>query len=74
MRNKQSALFDRQLNLGQPLVDGFLVPDAVNVALAGETRHLVPVVLSVLVDECVRFAKVFVGALVVNAQNLGLGD
>ena len=45
------VLLNGQLDLGEPLVNRFFVPNAVDVAFAGEAGHLVAVVFGILHDE-----------------------
>ena len=51
------SLFDRQLNLRQPVLYIFLVPDTVDVALPEETCHLITVLHSIAVDVGIGFSQ-----------------
>ena len=66
-----SALFNRQLDLGQPVLYNFLVPNTVNVAFTVQACHLVAVFQGVAVDIGVCLSEAVIGTLVVDADGLG---
>ena len=66
------VLLNGQLDLGEPFVNGLLVPDAVDVAFAGKASYRVAVILGVFHDERIGLADVVVGALGGN-QTHGVG-
>ena len=61
------GLFDRQLNLRQPILRVFLVPDAVDIALSGIARDRIAVILRILVDEGISLSELFIRPLMHDA-------
>lgn len=67
-------LFNEQPYLGEPFVDRVLAPNAVDVALVGKSGCTVAAILGILVDKDAGFSQLVVGAPVVDAQHLWLGN
>ena len=66
-----SALLNRQLDLRQPVLHIFLVPNTVDIALPVEARHLVSILHGIAVEVGIGFSQSVIGTLVVDADGLG---
>ena len=66
-----SELFNRQLDLSQPVFYVFFIPNTVDVALPVEVHHLVSILHGIAVDVGVCLSEAVIGTLVVDADGLG---
>ena len=66
-----SFLLTRQLNLRQPVLYIFLIPDAVDIAFPMQAGNLITVLHGIAVNVGIGFAKTVVGTLVLDTDGLG---
>ena len=66
-----SFLLNRQLNLRQPVLHIFLIPDAVDIAFTMQAGNLITVLHSIAVNVGIGFAKAIIGTLVIDTDGLG---
>ncbi len=65
---------NRQLDLCQPIVRAFLVPDSIDIAFSCQTGWLVTVFLCIFHDKGIRFSDAVIRPFMVDAQYFCLRD
>ena len=64
-------LLNGQLNLRQPVLYMFLIPDAIDIAFPMQAGDLITVLHGIAVNVGIGFAKAVIGTLVIDTDGLG---